>query len=173
VAFAPDGRSILSGAGDATVRLWDVETGKELRRFEGHTEWISGVAFSPDGRQAVTTALDRSMRLWDVETGRQIRSFSGCLTSENLVTFSPDGRRILSGSGWRPGYQHAGFDNCVRLRDVATGEVLACFEGHRAPVVTVAFSPDGRTALSAGYDNTIRLLKLPESGAGQGLTPKE
>jgi WD40 repeat protein/regulation of enolase protein 1 (concanavalin A-like superfamily) len=173
VAFAPDGRSILSGAGDATVRLWDVETGKELRRFEGHTEWISGVAFSPNGRQAVTTALDRSMRLWDVETGRQIRSFSGCLTSENLVTFSPDGRRILSGSGWRPGYQHAGFDNCVRLRDVATGEVLACFEGHRAPVVTVAFSPDGRTALSAGYDNTIRLLKLPEPGEGPESTPKK
>ncbi len=65
------------------LRLWDIETAKEVRRFEGHTEWVSGVAFSPDGRQAVSCADDRSLRLWDVETGRQIRSFSGCRTSEN------------------------------------------------------------------------------------------
>jgi WD40 repeat protein len=162
VAFAPDGRTALSGGLDATIRLWDVENGKEVRRFEGHTEWVIGLAFSPDGRQAVSCALDRSVRLWDVETGRQLRSFSGCRTSEDLVTFSPDGRRILSGCGWGPGWRHAGFDYGVRLRDVATGEVLASFEGARAPVVSVAFSPDGRTALAAGCDNVIRLLQLPE-----------
>jgi len=174
VAFTPDGRQILSGGVDALLRLWDIATAKEVRRFEGHTEWVMGVAFSPDGRNAVSCAADRSLRLWDVETGRQLRSFSGCRTSENLVTFSPDGRRILSGSGWGPGgHRHAGFDYGVRLRDVTTGEVLACFEGDRSPVVTVAFSPDGRTALSAGYDNVIRLLKLPEPDAKGGPPPQE
>jgi WD40 repeat protein len=101
VVFSPDGRRTLSGSQDKTVRLWDLETGKELRCFEGHTEEVLGVAFSPDGRQAVSSGLDRSVRLWDVETGRQVRSFSGCKTSESLVTFSPDGCCILSGAGWR------------------------------------------------------------------------
>ena len=173
VAFTPDGRQVLSGGVDALLRLWDLETAQELRRFEGHTEKVVGAAFSPDGRQAVSCAADKTLRLWDVETGRQFRSFSGCRTSESLVTFSNDGRRILSGSGWRSGFGHAGFDYCVRLRDVATGEILGCFEGHTAPVVTVAFSPDGRTALSAGYDNTIRLLQLPEPDEEPGTPAQE
>ena len=59
----------------------------------------------------------------------------------------------------------------VRLRDVATGAVLGCFAGHTAPAVTVAFSPAGRTALSAGWDNTIRLLQLPESGEEAAREP--
>jgi WD40 repeat protein len=51
--------------------------------------------------------------------------------------------------------------------------LLGCFESHRNPDVTVAFSPDGRTALSAGYDNVIRLLKLPEPDADQPAAAEE
>ena len=61
----------------------------------------------------------------------------------------------------------------VRLREVATGRLLGCFESHTAPVLTVAFSPDGRTALSAGHENVIRLLKLPEPDADQRAAPEE
>src|SRR6266446_1978102 len=46
--FSPDGRKLLSGSGDKTLRLWDVETGEELKTFRGHTELIGSVAFSPD-----------------------------------------------------------------------------------------------------------------------------
>ncbi len=172
-AFAPDGRRILSGGFDATLRLWDVETGRELNRFDGHTEEIIGLAFSPDGRQAVSSALDRSVRLWDVETGRQIKAFAGCKTSESSVIFTPDGRRIISGGGWRTAPLHAGFDYSVRLRDVAAGRILGSFDGHGGPVVTVAVSPDGRRALSAGHDNMIRLLKLPEPDANQQAALEE
>ena len=161
VALSPDGRLALSGGQDATLRLWDVETGQELRRFEGHTEMTYGVAFSPDGRWALSSANDKSLRLWDVATGRQLRQFSGLKTCVYPVAFSPDGRRILTGSGFTP-KKLAGFDYSVRLWDADTGEELGRFDGHTGAIESVAFSPDGRFAVSTAYDNTVRLLKLPE-----------
>jgi WD40 repeat protein len=64
VAFAADGRRVLSGGMDHTLRLWDVATGQEVQRFEGHTEAVMGVAFSPDGRFALSGGADRTVRLW-------------------------------------------------------------------------------------------------------------
>jgi WD40 repeat protein len=161
VAFSPDGRRALSGDWAGCIRLWDVETGKEVRRFDGHTWDISGLAFSPDGRLALSGSLDRTLRLWDVGTGRQVRAFAGHLTGVKGVAFSPDGRRALSGSGHQALGGEAGFDYRVRLWDVASCRELARFDGHAGAVNSVAFSPDGRHALSASCDTTLRLLQLP------------
>ena len=67
-----DGKLLLTGGEDKTMRLWDLETGKEVRRFEGHTDKVRAVAFSPDGKQAVSGGLfsDPTVRVWDVESGR-------------------------------------------------------------------------------------------------------
>jgi WD40 repeat protein len=64
VVFSPDGRWILSGGWDGTVRLWDANTGKQLRRYLGHTEGVRGVAISPDGRLAASASDDKTIRLW-------------------------------------------------------------------------------------------------------------
>jgi WD40 repeat protein/tRNA A-37 threonylcarbamoyl transferase component Bud32 len=161
VAFSPDGRYLLSGSEDATVRLWDVETGRQVRSFDGHTEAVRNVAFSPDGRLALSAGFDQTMRLWDVATGRQLRAFAGHETGVIAVAFAPDGRRALSTSGARL-WSGAGFDYRVRLWDVASGQELARYEGPTSIPLSVAFAPDGRSALCGNTEATLRLLKLPE-----------
>ena len=64
LALSSDGRRLLTAAKDQTLRLWDVETGKELHCFFGHTSHVNAAAFSPDGRFALSGSDDRTMRLW-------------------------------------------------------------------------------------------------------------
>ena len=68
---------VLTGSRDKTARLWDVKTGKELRRFEGHSSSVSSVAYSPIGHRVLTGSEDKTARLWDVETGTELRRFEG------------------------------------------------------------------------------------------------
>ena len=88
---------------DNTVRLWDAQTGKEIRKFEGHTEAVWSLAFSPDGRRALSgsgrytlDSPDTTVRLWDVETGKELHKFEGHPQTVWGVVFLADGRRALS-----------------------------------------------------------------------------
>ena len=76
-AFSPDGKRVLTGAWDSTIRLWDVETGRCLRVFEGHMGTVRSVVWSVDERRALSGSDDKTMRLWDVKTGACLRVFEG------------------------------------------------------------------------------------------------
>jgi WD40 repeat protein len=96
--FSEDGLPMESPASDDAVRLWDVETGHEVRRFRGHKSTIHCVAFSPDGRWIVSGASDKTVVVWNAKTGAPIRRLHGHKSAVNSVAFSPDGRWIVSGS---------------------------------------------------------------------------
>jgi eukaryotic-like serine/threonine-protein kinase len=147
VVLAQHGRRALSGGKDRTVRLWDVETGLELRRFDGHEDAVADVAVTADGRLAASASLDRTVRLWDVETGRELRQLKGHERKVRAVALSPDGRLVLSGSE----------ENELRLWDTSTGKEKRRFQGHSKGICSVTFSPDGRRALSGSVDGTARL----------------
>jgi len=156
VALSGDGRRIVSGSEDRTVRVWDGETGAELRCLRGHQDWVWSVALSADGCRIVSGSRDRTVRLWDAASGEELRCLRGHEEWVTSVALSADGRRIASGS----------FDGTVRLWDAASGEELHCLRGHQNRVEDVALSADGRRIVSGSEDRTVRVW---DAASGQEL----
>ncbi len=160
VAFSPDGKRLLSGGWDSAFKLWELATGEELRSFGGHTDQMESVAFSPDGRLALTGSGDKTLKLWDTATGKMLRSFSGHESIVTSVAFSPDGRFALSGSCGAKGENGFCSKGMMKLWEVAAGKEVRSFSGHTRDIVSVAFSPDGKSALSGSLDYTLKLWEV-------------
>jgi hypothetical protein len=122
VAFSPDGKLIVSGSGDKTVRLWDIEGNPVGLPFQGHESFVNAVAFSPDGKLIVSGSYDNIVRLWDIEGNPVGQPFQGHEYSVNAVAFSPDDKLIVSGSDdktvrlWRGSWRAWLEVCCNRLR---------------------------------------------------------
>ena len=129
--FSADGRHLLVGGAGGFVQLYDVTSGKLVRRFEGHQNTVHGVALSADGRFALATGRESRTTVWDAESGDVLRQMEGHKGYIRSLALSPDGRRAISG----------GFDRTVRLWDVESGEQLRSFETD-GWVFGLAFSAD-------------------------------
>ena len=148
VSFSPDGRLLVSGSEDRTIRLWNTNTRHLIRTITGHTSPVLSVSFSPNGNTIVSGDGGGTIRLWNTTTGHLIRTITGHTDIVYSVSFSSDGRMIASGSedkDYPPvGYKHREtYQN--NHRDIH-GQSIA-----------VSFSPDGRMIASGSEDRTIRL----------------
>ncbi|MFE2971425.1 trypsin-like peptidase domain-containing protein [Streptomyces sp. NPDC059340] len=147
VQFSPDGRFIAASSDDnPTVLLWDARTHRRLASLDGHRSPVQSVRFSPDGQTLATSSyIDRTTRLWSVRTHRQLASFSSVVS---WMDFSPDGRIFVTG-----GREYSS----VQLWNARTHRHLGTLDGPTSMVSSVAFSPDGSTLATAGWDGKLRL----------------
>jgi WD40 repeat protein len=96
----PGDRQAVSAAGPI-IQLWDIESGKIARTFQGHNYGVTGVDVSPDGRTILSCGYDGSVRWWDAATGQQRKLFRHQNGFVRAVKFSPDGRQAIAGGGGR------------------------------------------------------------------------
>ncbi len=189
VAFSPDGNRLATSSMDGSVRLWNANTGKEIRAFMAHTDAVLSVAFSPDGNRLATSSMDGSVRLWNANTGKEIRAFMAHTDAVLSVAFSPNGNRLATSSA----------DGSVRLWNANTGKHIHVWDRVKLPAklpvgfvsargekedfipfltaFSVAFSPDGnRLAIGTLYAdaqiwnaNTGELIYMLNTGTVHSL----
>ena len=147
VAFSPNGKLIVSGSGDKTLKLWDAVTGQEILSLKGHAAEVTSVAFSPDGKRIVSGSGDKTLRVWNAVMGQEILTLKGHTEPVSSVAFSPDGKLIVSGS----------WDKTLKIWNVTTGREVITLKGHKNRVLSAAFSPDGKRIVSGGGDNMLKI----------------
>lgn len=144
--FGPDRRWLASGSADNTIRLWEVESGSELRALTGHNGWIKSLAISRNAKILASGSNDLTVKLWDVSSGRERSTLGGHNGPVEVVLFSPDDRWLASGST----------DATIKIWDSATGREVQTLKGHTAGITSLAFSADGRTLASGSADKSIK-----------------
>ena len=155
-AYSPDGRWIVSGSWDRTLRVWDAQNGQEHLILRGHEKDVTCCAFSPDGHWIVSGSMDKTLRVWDANTGLEQMVLKGNGDVVASCAFSSDGGLIISGS----------WDDTARVWDANTGREKLFLRMHLKQggdldtATNWAFSPNGLWIASWSNDRTVTVWDL-------------
>ena len=179
VAASPDGRLIVSGSEDSTLKVWGISTAlntsisaalntsistalntsisdalnvnPDRPTARGHAKAVEVVAVTPNGRHAISGSRDATIKIWEVENGAETRTLKGHTRPVTSIAVIPDGRRLVSASNG---------ETTLRLWDVASGKEHRLLKGHTGPITVLAVSPDGRHVISGSWDTTLRVWDI-------------
>ena len=148
--FSSDETKVLAASHDGTARIWDVQTGEQKMRFEGHTNWVGCAEYSADESRVLTASFDGTARLWNTESGEEIYCFPSDEGPVTSACFSADDQLIATASR----------DCLLRVWDSQTGLMVQRFEGHEEAVTGCIFSHSDEQILTRSHDGTARLWQL-------------
>lgn len=147
VLFHPDGKTLISGALDGTLRVWSVETGKAVRIIETEDVQPLALAISPDGTLVAAAGGGNVVGVWEIASGKRILMLKRHEAQALAVAFSPDGKLLATG----------GMDGTVRTFDLASGRELHSLVVHKRGVTSVAFL-DAASIATCGYDTRVKIV---------------
>ncbi len=149
--FSADGKRIVTGSDDGTIKIWDAMTGQELLTLKGKATIVTSVKFSPDGAKVVSGELDLDERIevrrvqakvWDAKTGETLRTLQGHKTGISSASFSPNSSSIITTS----------HDMTAKVWDTTTGNCLLNIDGHKTFIESATFSPDSSRVVTVSRE---------------------
>lgn len=161
LTFAPDGQSFALLTNNVAVRVLDVQTGKERHTLTANNNvMVTGLAYAPDGKTVAVGSADGTIQIFDTAKGESVRELhakgnlqallGGQVGQNATLSYAPDGKVLAVANG-----------SMVQLWDPTTGkEIRAAGAAHAGEVGDIVVSPDGKTAVTAGNDNTVRIWDL-------------
>ena len=193
IAFLPDGRQLISGSFDGTIRFWDCWTGKSKAKIHAHDAGVNSIALSADGKVLASGSYDRKAKTWDLHN--YLRSFEGSLSQILSVALDAGGSLLVTGSEsgtvrtWWPSGEEklrwtargggvwclamspddatvaaGSYAGIINLHRVQTGEVVREIEVGRGCVMALSWSPDGRQVICASKNGPVNVWDV-NSGA--------
>uniref|UniRef100_A0A3B4WDV8 Superkiller complex protein 8 n=1 Tax=Seriola lalandi dorsalis TaxID=1841481 RepID=A0A3B4WDV8_SERLL len=160
VDISHNGAIAASSSLDAHIRLWDLESGKQIKSMDAGPVDAWTVAFSPDSKYIATGSHLGKVNIFGVESGKKEYSLDTRGKFILSIAYSPDGKYLASGA----------IDGIINIFDIATGKLLHTLEGHAMPIRSLTFSPDSQLLVTASDDGYIKIYDVQHANLAGTLS---
>jgi guanine nucleotide-binding protein subunit beta-2-like 1 protein len=165
LCLSPDAKFCISSSWDGTLRLWDLNLSKTIRRFIGHNNDVLSVSLSPDNRLIVSGSRDKTIKIWNTLGECKSTFFEQKSTSwVSCVKFLPGEEPLILSSYW---------DGLIKIWKTSSSQVKSKLSGHKGYINCMTVSPDGSLCASGGKDGIVMLWDLQEEKHLYSLESKE